>query len=117
VAASLSSLVAAVQLPNSVVNAAVLGQIVGIVDTLAGSLLTGVTANAPPIDITSPAIQMRVQVDAPGAGSRLFSAPLTANGSASAFAPMPALGWLERLALKKKRVITWRGRAEPITAL
>jgi hypothetical protein len=90
VAASLSSLVAAVQLPNSVVSASVLTQIVGVVDSLSASLLTGVSANAPPIDITSAAIQMRVQVDAPGAGSRLFTQPLTANGSASAFAPLPA---------------------------
>jgi hypothetical protein len=33
---------------------------------------------------------MRVQVDAPGADSRLFSQSLTASGSASSFAPLPA---------------------------
>jgi hypothetical protein len=33
---------------------------------------------------------MRVQVDAPGNSSRLYSANLTAPGSASSFAPLPA---------------------------
>jgi hypothetical protein len=90
VAGGLSNLVVAVRNANNDVNASVLTQIVGVVDSLKASLLTGVAANAAPIDITSDAIQMRVQVDAPGAGSRLFSAPLTANGSASAFAPLPS---------------------------
>ena len=38
---------------------------------------------------TSPLIQTRVQIDPPGS-SRLTSTPLTAPGSPSAFAPMPA---------------------------
>jgi hypothetical protein len=90
VTGGLSNLVTAVRNPNNDVGAAVLTQVVNIVGSLAGSLLTDVQANAPPVEVTSAAIQMRVQVDTPGAGSRLFSAPLTANGSASAFAPLPS---------------------------
>jgi hypothetical protein len=92
VAGGLTNLVSAVRSTSSELsaNASVLTEVVTIVGSLAGSLLTDVPANAPPVEITSAAIQMRVQVDAPGAGSRLFSQNLTATGSASAFAPLPA---------------------------
>jgi hypothetical protein len=92
VAGGLTNLVGAVRSTTGALsaNASVLTEVVSIVGSLAGSLLTGVQANAPPLEITSAAIQMRVQVDAPGAGSRLFSQPLTAAGSASAFAPLPS---------------------------
>jgi hypothetical protein len=90
VATSLSSIVSAALAPNSAINASVLAQVFDVVNSLAGSQLSSLAAGAPPLEISSPAIQMRVQVDAPGAGSRLFSQNLTAPGSASAFAPLPA---------------------------
>jgi hypothetical protein len=90
VAGGLSNLVTAVRSPSNDVNSSVLTEVVNIVGSLAGSLLTDVQANAPPVEVYSEAIQMRVQVDAPGADSRLFSQNLTATNSPSAFAPLPA---------------------------
>jgi hypothetical protein len=90
VAASLSSIVSAALAPNSAINASVLAQVFDVVNSLASSQLSSLATGAPPLEISSPAIQMRVQVDALGAGSRLFSQSLTAPGSASAFAPLPA---------------------------
>ena len=68
----------------------------GVLDTLAvsqvASLLTTMSATSapvPPAVSVSPTIQTLIQVDPPG-GTRLTNAPLVVNGSASAFAPMPA---------------------------
>jgi hypothetical protein len=90
VASGLSSIVSAALSPDSALNTSVLTQVFDVVNSLAGSQLAGLAADAPPVEISSPAIQMRVQVDAPGTGSRLFSQSLTAVGSASSFAPLPA---------------------------
>jgi hypothetical protein len=72
------------------VPASALTTVFNVVNSLSTSLVVGVAAGAPPVEILSAAIQMRVQVDVPSADSRLFSAPLTAPGSASAFEPLPA---------------------------
>jgi hypothetical protein len=90
VAASLSSIVGAAVAPGSTLDAGVLQQVLGVVDNLAASQLVGLAPGAPPVEISSPAIQMRVQIDVPGPESRLFSQSITAPGSASAFAPLPS---------------------------
>ena len=76
--------------------AATVRAVSGVLDTLAvsqvASLLTTMSATSapvPPAVSVSPTIQTLVQVDPPG-GARLTSTPLVVNGSASAFAPMPA---------------------------
>jgi hypothetical protein len=90
VANGLSSIVSAALAPDSALDASVLAQVLDVVNSLAGSQLSSMSADSPPVEISSPAIQMRVQVDAPGADSRLFSQSLTASGSASSFTPLPA---------------------------
>ena len=91
VALGLSSIVsAAASASNTAVTSSTLPGVFGVVNTLSTGLVTGVAADAPPVTILSKAIQMRVQVDVPSAGSRLFSTPLTAPGSASTFDPLPA---------------------------
>jgi hypothetical protein len=91
VASSLSSLAAAAASPASGVNSSVLGAVSAVVDALAASTLASLTVpGEPPLSVYSPAIQLRVALDDPGdAASRLFSAPLTAPGSASSFDPLP----------------------------
>jgi hypothetical protein len=91
VADGLSSIAAAAQAPSGAVATSVLSQVSNVVDQLAESQLASLTTpGEPPVTVYSSAIQMRVQLDAPDAGSRLFSEPLTVVGSASSFSPMPA---------------------------
>ena len=91
VANGLSSIVGAALATSSAVNTSVLARVLDVVNQQAASQLAQLTVpGAPPVEVSSPAIQTRVQLDVPGAASRLFSAPLTAPGSASAFAPLPA---------------------------
>jgi len=91
VTASLSSVVTAALTPGSSIGSTVLLQVSNVVDALAASQLSGLTVpGSPPVEVSSPAIQMRVSLDAMGADSRLFTQPLAAAGSASTFAPMPA---------------------------
>ncbi len=90
VAVGLSSIVSAALEPSNDVGTTVLRTVLDVVDNLAGSQLAQLTPDAPPIEVNSPAIQMRVQVNLPTADSPLFNAPLTAAGSASSFSPMPA---------------------------
>ena len=90
VALGLSSIVsAATSSSSAAVPASALTTVFNVVNSLSTSLVTGVAAGAPPVEIVSAAIQMRVQVDVPSPDSRLFTAPLTAPGSASAFDPLP----------------------------
>jgi hypothetical protein len=90
VTASLSSIVTAVLAPASGINNTLLLQVSNILDSLASSQLSDITTpGAPPVEVSSHAIQMRVSLDAVGASSRLFTQPLTAAGSASSFEPMP----------------------------
>jgi hypothetical protein len=75
-----------------------LAAVQNVINTLASSqaasLLTNMAAMAPgapppaPATTNTPTIQTLVQVDPPGS-NRLTTQPLTAPGSASAFAPMP----------------------------
>jgi hypothetical protein len=91
VTAGLSSIAFAVLAPNSTVGTGVLAQVSNIVDALATSQLSALTVpGAPPVEVSSAAIQMRVSLDSAGADSRLFTQPLSAPGSPSTFAPMPA---------------------------
>jgi hypothetical protein len=96
VATSLSSLVSAALLPGSALNSGgttgVLSVVMVVIDALAESVQTSLAPGAQPVDISSPAIQMRMQADtAPlGPDSRLFTTPLTAVGSTSAIAPLPS---------------------------
>jgi hypothetical protein len=91
VAAGLSSIAAAALDPTSPVSLTVLKVVSDVVTSLASSLLSVLTTpGAPPVTVSSPLIQMSVALDLPGPGSRLFSAPLTAPGSKSSFAPLPA---------------------------
>ena len=91
VTAGLSSIATAAQSPGSAVSTGVLLQVSNVVDALATSQLTAMTVpDAPPVEVSSPAIQMRVSYDSADAGSRLFTSGISAAGSASAFAPMPA---------------------------
>ena len=85
VTAALSSSVGATS--TGAVDTAVLGSVFSVVNNLAGSQLAGLAAGAS-VEVSSPAIQMRVAVSAPGS-TALFDAPLSAANSASAFAPMP----------------------------
>ena len=90
VALGLSSIVsAATSGSNAAVPASALASVFDVVNTLSTSLVTGVAAGAAPVEILSAAVQMRLQVDVPTADNRLFSAGLTAPGSASAFDPLP----------------------------
>jgi hypothetical protein len=91
VAASLSSIASAALDPASPVNLSVLTVISNVVTSLATSLLSALTTpGAAPVTVYSPLIQMSVALDLAGPDSRLFSAPLTAPGSKSSFAPLPA---------------------------
>jgi hypothetical protein len=69
------------------VEATQLGTVFTVVNNLAGSQLVGLAAGAS-VYVSSSAIQMRVAVAASGAA--LLGTPLSLNGSASAFAPLPA---------------------------
>ena len=91
VAAGLSSIVSAALDPASPVSLSVLKVVSGVVNALASSLLSALTTpGAAPVTVTSPLIQISVALDLAGAGSRLFSAPISAPGSTSSFAPLPA---------------------------
>ena len=91
VTAGLSSIASAALSPASTVTPGVLLQVSSIVDALASSQLCAITVpGAPPVEVSSPAIQMRVSLDSAGADSRLFTANITAANSSSNFAPMPA---------------------------
>ena len=91
VAAGLSSVASAALAPNSSVSPAVLQRVSNVVSALATSLLTAFsTPGAAPVTVSSPLIQLSVALDVAGPDSRLFSAPLTAPGSKSSFAPLPA---------------------------
>lgn len=72
-------------------SAAMLAKVVGVLESLGASLLSQFSApGEPPIVISTPVMQMSVALDSPGQSSRLFSAPLSATGSASRFDPLPA---------------------------
>jgi hypothetical protein len=91
VAASLSSIASAALDPASPVSLSVLAVISNVVNSLASSLLSALTTpGEAPVTVYSPLIQMSVALDLAGPDSRLFSAPLTAPGSKSSFAPLPA---------------------------
>jgi hypothetical protein len=70
-------------------NASLLGNLAGVVDAMGSSLLSGLQAPGEAVSISSPGVQMTLQLDDP-VSSSLFSAPLTAPGSAASFAPLPA---------------------------
>ena len=91
VAAGLSSIASAALDPASPVSLTVLRVVSDVVSTLAGSLLSGLTVpGAVPVIVSSPLIQMSVALDLTGPDSRIFTAALTAPGSGSSFAPLPA---------------------------
>jgi hypothetical protein len=93
VAIGLSSIAEAAQMPASGMNrSAVLLEVTHIVSSLADSLFAQLSdPGAPPLTVWAPSIQLSVAVDLVGPQSRLFSQPgLSAPGSGSAFAPMPA---------------------------
>jgi hypothetical protein len=94
VVSGLSSIVDAARAPdNDVMPAAVLPTVMAVVTNLTGSMLSGMPPGAPAATVSSPNIQALVQVDvvaSADASSRLFAAPITAPGSASSFAPLPA---------------------------
>ena len=72
-------------------NPALLTQVLNLVATVAdGQSAQLNSTTAPPVTISTPSIQVYVALDAPGPGSRLFSAPISAPGSAAAFDPLPA---------------------------
>ena len=85
VTAALSSIVRASSI--GAVDAVVLGPVFSVVNNLASSQLAGLAAGAS-VEVSSPAIQMRVAVSAPGS-TALFETPLSAANSASTFAPLP----------------------------
>lgn len=67
---------------------AALVQVVGVIDNLAGSLQSGFSvAGEAPATLSSDAITMQVQLDAPSPDSRLFSQGFAAPGAA--FQPLP----------------------------
>jgi hypothetical protein len=73
------------------VSIALLKNLSGVVDALGDSLFTQLTApGGAPITVSSPAVQMSIALDVPGAGSRLFTERLSAPGSNSSFAALPA---------------------------
>jgi hypothetical protein len=80
--------------PNPAALVAVQNVINSLASSQAASLLSNMAATAPgapppaPATTNTPTIQTLVQVDPPGS-NRLTTQPLTAPGSASAFAPMP----------------------------
>ena len=91
VAAGLSSIASAALDPARPVSLSVLKVVSGVVNALASSLLSALTTpGAAPVTVKSPLIQISVALDLAGAGSRLFSAPISAPGSTSSFAPLPA---------------------------
>jgi hypothetical protein len=91
VAVALSSIASAALSPDSPVSPAVLEVISGVVSLLATSLLSALyTPGSAPVTVSSPQIQLSVALDLGGPDSRLFSSPLSAPGSKSFFAPMPA---------------------------
>ena len=91
VAAGLSSIASAALDPASPVSLSVLKVVSGVVNALASSLLSALTTpGAAPVTVTSPLIQISVALDLAGADSRLFFAPISAPGSTSSFAPLPA---------------------------
>lgn len=85
VTVALSSIVGATSI--GAVNTSVLGSVFSVVNNLAGSQLAGLSMGAS-VEVSSPNIQMRVAVSAPGS-TVLFNAPLSTANSTSAFAPMP----------------------------
>jgi hypothetical protein len=86
----LSHIVDAVKLRDSALNATLFARVFDVVNTLAASQLDALRLGDAPVEVNSTAIQMRVALEAAGAGSALFTASLTAPGSRSAFAPLPA---------------------------
>ena len=105
VAAGLSSIATAALLPGSAVSPAVLQTVANVVSFLAANLLSALTTpGAAPVTVNSPLIQVSVALDTAGPGSRLFSAPLTAPGSKSSFAPLPAN--IFSGAIRRRRLLT-----------
>ena len=91
VATGLSSIASAALVPGSAVSPSVLATVAGVVSSLASNLLSALTTpGAAPVTVSSPLIQLSVALDTAGPDSRLFSAPLSAPGSQSSFAPLPA---------------------------
>jgi hypothetical protein len=91
VAAALSSIASSALSPDSSVSLAVLQVVSNVVSLLATSLVSALTTpGAAPVTVSSPLIQLSVALDLAGPDSRLFSAPLSAPGSKSSFAPMPS---------------------------
>ncbi len=89
-AQTVTSALSAVATSAVVSNPAALTQVQVAVNTLAGGLLAALTTpGGAAVAVTSPLINLSVALDVTGAGSRLFSAPLTAPGSASSFDPLP----------------------------
>ena len=90
VANSLSSLVSASRTPNSTLPAtSTFGAVLGVVNSLSGSLLVGIQPGAPPQSVSSDHVKLTIQVDAPG-DDRLYTASFTAPGSVSTFQPLPS---------------------------
>jgi hypothetical protein len=97
VAASLSSIVAAVALHadgdggGSNATAPALQRCLGVVTSLAASALASLGQNiGDALEVASPAVQMRVAVDdAASAGAPLYTQGVSAPGAPSAFGPLP----------------------------
>jgi hypothetical protein len=83
VAGSLSSL-------GSSTNASLLSSLSGVVSQLGSSCLAQLSAPGESFVVSSGGVQMALSLNDAGAGSSLFSAPLTVEGSAASFAPLPA---------------------------
>jgi hypothetical protein len=84
VAGALSSLA------SPTASVALLGQLGSVVTSLGASMMASMSEPGESVTISSPSVQMTLQLDDAGPGSRLFSAPLSAPGSSSSFAALPA---------------------------
>ena len=94
VAEGLSSIASAALSPGSAVSPAVWLNVSNIVSSLAATLLkqlaSTVAPGGAPVTVASPLIQISVALDEAGPGSRLFYNSISAPGSNSSFAPLPA---------------------------
>ena len=94
ITAALSSVASSASSTNTAALAAVQNVLTSMAASQSNALVASLANLAPgesppPATTSSPTIQTLVQVDAPGS-TRLTTTPLTVNGSASAFEPMPA---------------------------
>jgi hypothetical protein len=91
-AAAAGSLAGAVSSLGGSANASaeLLTSLSGVVSSMGTSLLAGLSAPGESVSVSSPGVQMTLGLADAGASSPLFSAPLTAPGSAASFAPLPA---------------------------